>query len=48
MMKDLRVREGEIADKDEEIKGLRNELEERVLKARDEHKREMKVVLVYV
>ena len=48
MMKDLRVKEGAIADREEEIKCLRNELEERVLRAREEHKREIKLVLVYV
>ena len=37
LMKDLRIREV-----------LRNELEERVINAREEHKREIQVVLVYV
>ena len=48
MMRELRVRETEIETRDEEIKSLKNEIEEQVMGARAEHKREMKVVLVYV
>ena len=43
MMRDLRIKEGEIVSKDEEIKGLRSEIEDRVSRAREEHAREMKV-----
>ena len=46
MIKELKVKEGEIEDKEEENKRLKNELEERVLMAQEEVKREMKVVCV--
>ena len=41
LMKDLRIREGEVEEKDNEIRVLRTELEERVVTAREEHKREI-------
>ena len=46
MMRELRVRETEIEMHDEEIKSLKNEIEERVMGACKEHKRVMKVMLV--
>ena len=46
MMKDLRVCESELENRDEEIKELKNEIEDRVMRAREEHKREMKAVLM--
>ena len=38
--------ENEIETKDEEIKCLKNKIKTRVMGSREEHKREMKVVLV--
>lgn len=46
MMKELRVCESELESRDEEINVLKNEIEDRVMRAREEHKKEMKVVLV--
>ena len=46
MMPDLRIRENELISKDEEIKELKNEIEERVRRVREDHAKEMKVVLV--
>ena len=46
MMKDLRIREDQIVSKNAEIEGLKNEIEERVSRAREDHDREFKVVKV--
>ena len=46
MMRDLRIRENELMSKDEEIKELKSEIEERVRRAREDHAKEIKVVLV--
>ena len=46
MMKNLRIRENEILTKDNEINELKQELEDRVRRAREELAREMKVLLV--
>ena len=46
MMKDLRISKNKLISKDEEIKDLKMELEERVKRAREDFAREMKVLLV--
>lgn len=46
MMRDLRIRENELMTKDEEIKDLKQKLEERVKRVREDFAREMKVLLV--
>ena len=46
MMKDLRISKKELLSKNEEIKDLKIELEERVKRAREDFAREMKVLLV--
>ena len=46
LMKDLRIREDQIVSKNVEIEGLKNEIEERVSHAREDHDREFKVVKV--
>ena len=44
MMKDLRIRKDQIVSKNVEIEGLKNEIEERVSRAREDHDREFKVL----
>ena len=43
MMKDLRIKDDEIDSKNDEIRGLKHEMDERVYCAREEHDRERKV-----
>ena len=46
MMRDLRIREDQIVSKNVEIEGLKNEVEEMVNRAREDHNREFKVFKV--
>ena len=46
MMRDLRIREDQIVTKNKEREGLKNEVEEMVNRAKEDHDREFKVVKV--
>ena len=46
MMKDLRIKDGVIDSKNDEIRGLKREMDERVYRAREEHDREWQVGVV--
>ena len=45
-MKDLRVKDGVIDSKNDEIRGLKHEMDERVYRAREDHDREWQVCMV--
>ena len=47
MMKDLRIKDDEIDSKNDEIRGLKREMDERVYRVREEHDREWKVLCVW-
>ena len=47
MMKDLRIKDDVIDSKNDEIRGLKCEMDERVYRAREEHDREWKVWCVW-
>ena len=48
LMKDLSLKDVDLREKDQEIKRLRVEIDEMMVRAREQHKREIKVLLVYV